>query len=136
MKSLTNRRTLLMAAGVLAVGTSVLAEAGAAQSADIRGTVTFEGNEVIPKGNIEIYLDDPAVSDPAARALAPKTQLKSNGKAKEIVFSLSLPASATTSPTRQIVARLERGDSWLLARGSARLRGGTPIAITLNTVMY
>lgn len=134
MKHLTSRRTALLAAGLLATGTAALTETVAAQSTDVSGTVKFQGGAVVPKGQIVIYLEDPAV--PAVKALAVKTQLKSDGGTKAIAFSLSLPASATASPTLQIVARLERGDGWLLARGSAKLKADTPVGITLNTVMY
>jgi hypothetical protein len=134
MKHLTSRRTALLAAGLLATGSAALTETVAAQSTDVSGTVKFEGGAVVPKGHIVIHLDDPAV--PAVKALAVKTQLKSDGGTKAIAFSLSLPASTTTSPTLLIVARLERGDGWLLARGSAKLKADTSVEITLNTVMY
>jgi hypothetical protein len=49
---------------------------------------------------------------------------------------LSPPASSTSSPTLRIVARLERADGWLLARGSAQLEAGAPVHVTLNVVMY
>jgi hypothetical protein len=34
------------------------------------------------------------------------------------------------------VARLERADGWLVARGSAELEAGSPVSVTLNAVMY
>jgi hypothetical protein len=116
----TDRRTVLMT-GVAAVA----AAAGpvAAQSADIRGAVTFEGGAVIPEGHLEIYLDAPAIQDNARRRVA-KTRIKSDGGSKAIEFSLSAPASSMGSPTLQVIARLERADGWLLARGSARLEAG------------
>lgn len=133
MKPPPDRRTILVAAGAAAV----VAAAGTApaQSADIRGAVSFEGGAVIPEGHIEIYLDDPAIRDKARRR-AEKTRIESNGKSKAISFSLSSPASSTASPTLQIVARLERADGWLVARGSARFEAGSPVHVTLNTVMY
>jgi hypothetical protein len=36
----------------------------------------------------------------------------------------------------QIVARLERADGWLVARGSARFEAGSPVYVTLSAVMY
>jgi hypothetical protein len=134
MKHPTSRRAALLAAGLLAAGTTAFTQAAAAQSTDVSGTVKFQGDAVIPKGHLLIYLEDPAVRN--AGALAAKTQLKSDGGTKAIGFSLPLPASATASSTLLVVARLERGDGWLLARGSAKLRAGTPVEITLNTVMY
>ena len=130
---MTDRRTVLMAAGAAAVAAA--AGTVAAQSTDIRGAVTFEGGEVIPEGNLEIYLKDPAIQD-SARRRAAKTRLKSDGGSKTIEFSLPLSASSTVSPTLQIVARLERADGWLVARGSAQFEAGSPVYVTLNTVMY
>jgi hypothetical protein len=131
MKRLTDRRTVLMAAGAAAVAAA--AGPAAAQSTDIRGAVTFEGGAAIPKGRLVIYLDDTAVQD-NAEGRAAKTRVDSNGGSKAIEFSLSPPATA--SPTLQVVARLERADGWLLARGSAPLAAGSPVNVTLNTVMY
>jgi uncharacterized lipoprotein YbaY len=133
MKRPTDRRTVLMAAGAAAVAAA--AGAVAAQSTDIRGAVTFEGGAVIPEGHLEIYLEDTAVRDKARRRAA-KTSVKSDGGSKTIEFSLSLPASSTASPTLQIVARLERVDGWLVARGSAQFEAGSAAHVTLNTVMY
>jgi hypothetical protein len=128
----TSRRAALLAAGLLATGTAALTETVAAQSTDVSGIVKFQGDAVVPKGNIVIHLEGP--TDAGARAV--KTQLKSDGGTKAIAFSLSLPASATASPAVPIVARLERADGWLLARGSAKLKADMPVEITLNTVMY
>lgn len=134
MKHPTSRRGALLAAGLLATSTAALTDTVAAQATDVSGTVKFQGDAVVPKGHIVIYPEDPAV--PKAAALAVKTQLKSDGGTKSIAFSFSLPAGATASPTLLIVARLERGDGWLLARGSAKLKADRPVEITLNTVMY
>lgn len=133
MTALTNRRNILLAAGTATV--AALAGTVAAQSADLRGTVAFEGGGVIPKGQIEISFEDTAVED-NARGRAATAGLKSDGGAKAITFSFSLPANATSSPTQEIVARLEREDGWLLARGSAQVEAGKPVEITLYTVMY
>ncbi|EHK74547.1 hypothetical protein SM0020_28325 [Sinorhizobium meliloti CCNWSX0020] len=65
-----------------------------------------------------------------------QTRVKSDGKSKTIAFSLSVPGSATASPTRRIVARLERADGWLVARGSIQLKAGAPVHLTLNPVIY
>lgn len=133
MKRPTDRRTVLMTAGAAAVA----AAAGpvAAQSKDIRGAVTFEGSTVIPEGHLEIYLEDPAIQDNARRRVT-QTHIKSDGRSKEITFSLSPPASSTATPTLRIVARLQRADGWLVARGSAQLETGSPVHVTLNTVVY
>ena len=133
MKRPTDRRTLLVTAGAAAVA----AAAGpvAAQTTNIRGEVTFEGGAVIPEGHIEVYLEDPAIQE-STRRHAAKTSIESDGKSKAMAFSLSPPASATASPTLRIVARLERADGWLVARGSAQIEAGSPVHVTLNTVMY
>jgi uncharacterized lipoprotein YbaY len=133
MKRPTDRRTILMAAGAAAVAVAA-GTVAAAQSTDIRGAVTFEGGAVVPKGHLEIYLEDPAIQDKARRRAA-KTSVKSDGGSKTIAFSLSMPSS-TASQTLQIVARLERADGWLVARGSAQFEAGSPVHVTLNTVMY
>ncbi len=133
MKRPTDRRTILMTAGAAAVA----AAAGpvAAQSTDNRGAVTFEGGAVIPEGHLEIYLEDPAVQDNERRRAA-KTRINSDGGSKTIAFSLSPPARSAASPTLRIVARLERADGWLVARGSAKFEAGSPVDVTLNAVMY
>lgn len=133
MKRPIGRRTLLVTAGVAAV--AVVAKNVAAQSTDMRGTVTFEGGALIPKGRLEIYLDNPAVRDEAQRRIR-EMRIESNGKSKAIVFSLSPPAGLVESPTLRIVARLERADGWLLARGSAQFEAGSPLEVALNAVMY
>ncbi len=133
MKRPTDRRTVLIAAGAAALaaatGTAV------AQSTDIRGAVTFAGGALIPKGHIEIYLEDLAIQDSAQRRVA-ETRVKSDGEATTIDFSFSRPASLTALPTLQIVARLERGDGWLLARGSAQFEARSPVFVTLKEAVY
>jgi uncharacterized lipoprotein YbaY len=124
---------VLLTAGVAAVAAAV--GPVAAQPADIRGAVTFEGGAVIPEGYLEIYLEDSAIQDNTRRRVA-KTRVKSDGRLKTISFTLSPPASATASRTLQIVARLERADGWLVARGSARFELGSSVNVTLNTVVY
>lgn len=128
-----NRRVMLSAAGVAAV--IVIAGAASAQSADISGTVGFEGGAVVPKGEIEIYIEDRAVHDDARRRAA-TTRVRSDGASRTINFSFSPPTSSTASPGAQIVARLERADGWLLARGRAQSEIDSPVRITLYTVMY
>lgn len=133
MKAPTDRRTVLMTAGAAAV----VAAAGpvAAQSTDIGGSITFKGGAVIPEGDLEIYLEDPAIQDKAQRRVA-ETRIKSDGGSKAIPFSLTPQATPAASPTLRVVARLERADGWLLARGSAQVAAGSPVHVTLNTVMY
>jgi uncharacterized lipoprotein YbaY len=133
MKRLTDRRTLLIAAGAAAV--AVTTGQAAAQSTDFGGTVTFKGGAVIPKGRLEIYLEDKAIQDKAQRRTA-ETHIESDGKSKAMAFSLATPAGLTASPTLQIVARLERADGWLLARGSAQVNIGLPAQVALSAVVY
>jgi uncharacterized lipoprotein YbaY len=133
MKRLTDRRTVLIAAGTAAVAAAT--RQAAAQLTDFRGTITFKGGAVIPKGQLEIYLEDPAIQDKAQRRTA-KTRIESDGKSKAMAFSLAMPASLIASPTQRIVARLERSDGWLLARGSARVGTGSPAQVALSAVVY
>ena len=133
MKRPPDRRTVLKTAGAAAV--AAVAGPVAAQTTDIRGAVTFEGGAVIPAGHLEISIEDTAIQGNARRRAA-ETRIKSDGGSKAIAFSLSPPASSTASPTLRIVARLERADGWLVARGSAQFEAGSPVYVTLNTVMY
>lgn len=133
MRRATDRRIVLLLAGAAAVAAT--SDLVAAYTIDIHGTVMFEGDAVIPEGYLEVYLDDPALRDDARRR-ASRTRFNSNGRSKTIAFSLPLPTSATTSPTLQIIARLERKDGWLVARGSARFEMGSPVNLTLHTVVY
>lgn len=129
----TDRRTVLMVAGAAAVAAA--AGSAAAQAPDISGKVTFADSKVIPEGDLEIYLEDRAVRDKTQRRAA-AARIKSDGGSKAIAFSLAPPAGMAVSSTLRIVARLERADGWLLARGSAQIEAGSPVDVTLNTVMY
>jgi uncharacterized lipoprotein YbaY len=133
MKRPTNRRTVLVAAGAAAFAAAT--GAVGAQSTDIQGAVTFTAGAAIPKGRVKIYLEDLAVQDAAIRRVA-ETEVESDGKLATIGFSLPAPADPTASPTLQIVARLERADGWLLARGSAKLEPGAPVSVTLKEAVY
>ncbi len=133
MTRATDRRTVLMAAGAAAIAAA--AGTVAAQSADIRGEVTFAGGTAIPKGAIEIYLEDLAIQDRAHRRVG-QTDVKSDGKSMSIAFSIVRPTTATALPKLQIVARLTRADGWLLARGSVRLNATSPTYITLKAAIY
>lgn len=124
-----DRRVMLLAAGAIA------GLAGMAQATDISGTVGFEGGAAIPKGRIEVYIDDPAVQANAGETAA-RTRLDSDGGSKAVAFSLAAPAGTAASETAQVVAVLKRADGWLLARGSAVVEGDAPVQITLYTVMY
>jgi uncharacterized lipoprotein YbaY len=137
MKRPTNRRKVLIAAGVVALtaATGTAGTAGA-QTTDIRGAVTFRDGKAIPEGLIEISLEDPSIHDSAQRRVA-ATRIHSDGGSTAIDFSLPHPAASTMAAhPLKIVARLERADGWLLARGSAQVDAGTPVAVTLNTAMY
>ncbi len=130
MKQPTNRRTVLAAAAMAAVaaasGTAV------AQSPDMRGDITFAGGKAIPEGEIEIYVEDPAIQDSAQRRVA-ETHVNSDGASKTIAFSLAQPADGEKM---QIVARLTRADGWLIARGSVQVALNAPVTITLKQVIY
>jgi uncharacterized lipoprotein YbaY len=128
----TDRRTVLAAAGVAVAAATV---AAAAQPKEISGTVTFESGKAIPEGRLNIHLEDRALQD-KSQLDAAKTRIQSDGVSRSIAFSLPVPAGMTASATQQIVARLERADGHLLARGSAERGDGSPVSLTLNTVMY
>ena len=131
MKRPSGRRVVL--AGAVAAGFVAAAGTGTAQSTDVRGTITYEGGALIPAGHVDIYLEDPA-SEGIARAA--EMRVDSDGKSKSIAFTLSLSETSNVSPTLQIVARLERADEWLLARGSAQFRVDSPLHVTLNAAIY
>jgi hypothetical protein len=124
-----DRRSVLAAAGTAAL----LALAGPAQAEDqeIRGTVAFVGDTLIPKGQIRIRLE--GLGDDTPR---PEAELASDGRATEVDFRILLPAAQGAGTGARIVGRLERKDGWLLARGSVQVRTDLPIALVLHTVMY
>jgi uncharacterized lipoprotein YbaY len=129
MKRATDRRTVLIAAA------TAVARPVAAQSSELRGIVIFEGDKAVPEGQLEIVLEDPAIADKTKRRSA-TTRLQSDGTSHSLAFALAVPAGLAGSPTRQIVARLERADGWLLARGSASLGAGLPAQVVLSAVLY
>ncbi|GHB24392.1 hypothetical protein GCM10007094_10550 [Pseudovibrio japonicus] len=135
MKRQTNRHKALLAAGLLVAGSTAVTQTTAAQPTDVTGMLRFESGAEIPKGHIKIFLRDPE-SQPKMRELVAKTQVKSIGKFKSLTFSVTLPPNMSASPTQQIVARLERADGWLLARGSAKLKNDEAVDITLYTAMH
>jgi uncharacterized lipoprotein YbaY len=132
MKAPPDRRTVLKLTGA-----AVLAVAArpAVASTNMNGTITFEGGKPIPEGILAITLEDPAATDEPLRQVA-ETRIDSDGKSTSIAFALTPPASLTASAALQIVARLERADGWLLARGSAPFDPASPVTVALNTVMY
>ncbi|MGP3698556.1 hypothetical protein [Rhodobacter sp. NSM] len=123
---------------LLAVSTIALAASATkvtAQPSDIVGVVEFEGGAAIPEGEIDITLDGPASSGHSRQGAA-GTRVTSDGKVKSMDFSVSAPAAKGATGNAQLVARLERKDGWLLARGSAPLAADGPVKITLYKVMY
>ncbi|MCZ0963134.1 hypothetical protein [Paracoccus benzoatiresistens] len=133
MERLAGRRRVLLAIATVAVGVASRGDTG--QPADVDVTIGFEGGEIIPKGQLAVYLDGPDARGDR-RSLAAGTTTESDGGSRKISVSLSLPPGMNTSSPQQIVARLQRPDGWLLARGSAQLEGGSPVLITLHTVMH
>jgi len=133
MPRLTRRRSLILGASAAALAAFV--HRGAAQPEAVRGVVIFANDGKIPKGGIELFLTDPARRGAEEHRIAQAT-LHSNGTAERIEFAFELPQPLPQSATRQIVARLERPDGWLIARGRAKLRAGVPVFIRLDTVMY
>ncbi|WP_378949261.1 hypothetical protein [Paracoccus sp. R86501] len=127
------RRTMMLGLGA----TSVLMAAGsfASQPRDIDIVLTFEGDADIPKGRIEVFLEDPAFPK-LTGSRAAKAQVTSTGGNRKIAFSIPMPADIAASPTLQVVAQMTRKDGWLIARGSNRFQAGLPTDVTLFTVMY
>lgn len=119
-----------------AIGAAAVVAAARAASADpassIGGTVEFEGGAVIPEGEVEIYIEDPATGGDARRR-AVGARLESDGGSRMMDFAFS---PTTGSQSARIVARLERADGWLLARGSAKLEINSPVHILLRPAMY
>ena len=137
-KQPTDRRAALMTAVMMTAGAAALAPASGAavaQAAELRGTVRFESGVALPKGELSVYLEDQAIPDAAKRRLA-AARIESAGGSDAIAFSLPYPAGVAATSTQRIVARLERTDGWLIARGSSRVAGGSPVDITLNPVTY
>ena len=99
------------------------------------GTITFEGGGAIPEGQLAISLENSAIGDDALSRMA-ETRIESDGKSTAIAFALTPAADLAAATALQVVVRLERADGWLLARGSAKVEAGTPVEVTLNTVMY
>ena len=126
--SVTNRRSVLLAAGT-ALAAAAVADASPAASKALRGTVEYEGGKPIPEGQLEITVEDPAASA-KARTL-PAASVPSDGTETAITFDV--PAGPEG---REVVAVLERADGWLLARGSAIVTAGDAVTVTLYTVMY
>jgi uncharacterized lipoprotein YbaY len=133
MKRPTDRRTVLITAGAAAFAAAT--GTAAAQSVDIQGAVSFAGEAVIPEGQIEVYLEDLAIQDSGQRRIA-EARIKSDGGTRMIGFALSRPAGLPLPATLQVVARLERKDGWLIARGSAPFEPGLPVNITLKKAIY
>jgi uncharacterized lipoprotein YbaY len=133
MKPPTDRRRVLVAAGAAALAVATVS--AAAQSTDIQGAVTFTGGAALPEGQLAVFLEDPTIQNSSARRIA-KTRIDSDGGSTSISFSLSLPASLAASSNLRVVARLERADGWLLARGSAPFTADAPVAVTLKKAVY
>ena len=133
MQGSPDRRKVLKLTGAAVV--AAIAWPAAARPTDMDGIITFEGGTIIPEGFLEISLEDPSLSDEALRRVA-ETRIESDGGSTSIAFALSPPASFAPASSLQVVARLERADGWLLARGSTQVDAGAAIHVTLNTVMY
>lgn len=127
------RRTLMLGVGAVLMARQAHSE----PAPDIQVILAFEGGNPIPKGSIDITLEDPAMTDKTARQNM-TWRVTSTGKDRKITVPVSVPSPAarTGSGTAQIVAHMTRADGWLLARGSARFQSDQPIEITMHQVMY
>ena len=133
MNDQLKRRTLMLGVGAVLMARQAHSE----PSPDIQVILTFEGGNQIPKGSIDIMLEDPAMADKTARQNM-TWRVTSTGKDRKIAVPVPVPSPAarTGSGTAQIVAQMTRADGWLLARGSAGFQADQPIEITLHQVMY
>ncbi|MFS4580649.1 hypothetical protein [Phaeobacter sp. C3_T13_0] len=112
-----------------------VAYAAASQPNRVQGVVAFAGGDKIPKGRITLLLPDHGFPEVSGKDVA-QISLYSDGNAEQIDFSYLPKQRFNDTQTQQIVARLERADGWLIARGSAKLQEGSSVHITLGTVMY
>ncbi len=118
----------------LAVSTN--AEAVKSQSNTISGTITYAGNEAIPKGQVKIFLKD-SQTQSKSQVTVSQTQLISTGKAKTLAYTFAMPSKTKVSQVQLIEVRLERADGRLLARGSEKVREErTPTDVMLYKVVY
>ena len=101
----------------------------------MNGIVTCEGGKAIPEGVLKVYLEDTTIRDASLRRIA-QTQLESDGQSASLPFVLTPAAAVNGAASLEVVARLERPDGWLLARGSARFDASGQASVTLNTVTY
>ena len=125
-RRLSRRAVLLAFAAVTAAGPA------AAQLPVIRGAVTFEGGGVIPKGRLEVYLEDPAGLQRRAEGL----QIESDGGSKAIAFPCPSPRS------RQVRRAGGSSPGWSgplttgWSRAAAPTSSRAPADVTLSAVMY
>ncbi|MDD7911549.1 hypothetical protein PUV47_16585 [Pseudovibrio exalbescens] len=121
----------LLFSGLVSIGQPVNA-----QTQKISGTISFADQELIPEGSLKLYLKSTARPD-SKTELETETPLESRGKTGTLAFVANLPEALEPTAPFQLIARLERADGWLLARGAASLKKpDMPQEITLYTVMY
>ncbi|EEA96930.1 hypothetical protein [Pseudovibrio sp. JE062] len=136
MKTKVTRHSALLAAGLAISAVSTNAETVKSQPKTISGTITYAGDEAIPKGQIKIFLKD-SETQSKSQVSTSKTQLISTGKAKTLAYTFAMPSKTKDYQMQLIEVRLERADGWLLARGSEKVRGGeTSTDVMLYKVMY
>lgn len=131
------QRWIDLLAPLVVVGAAALAAYAApvaAQATAIAGVVTFEGGVKIPEGRLEIYIEKRAAGGPQRRLS--ETRVESGGGSEQIAFSLPWQERSPGHQGMRIVARLERADGWLVARGSAPAPAASPVRVILSTVTY
>ena len=133
MKNGIDRRFLLRTLAGSAVVAAVTK--AKASSTNLLGVISFEGDGIIPKGELQIYVENLPDTDTAQRRDA-GTILQSDGGTRAIDFSLSLPMHPAPLADAQIVAVLTRADGWLLARGSASLTPDASVNLILYKALY
>lgn len=110
-----------------------VASAGSAWSEGVSGTIAYVGDMPVPKGRILLRVEENSTS-----AHGPWTALARGGDPDDtLAFVLDPPQRPTASPKPRVVARLERQDGWLIARGSATVEAdGDGIRVVLYPVTY
>ena len=128
--------TLLMTAALGSASSMAQGQQGASPHQSISGTISFAEHAKIPKGELKLYLGGTSHSNQRIelKLLSP---LKSSGAKTSITFAASFPQMSQSATPIQLIARLERSDGWLIARGSVLMSyPETQQNITLFPVMY
>ena len=137
MKHVLSRRQILVASVVTAAAATVVATTGNTMADEqvLHGRVSYMEGAALPKGRLRFHVEG-LPGSASTKAIPLTADMVSDGKADRLSFSMSLPEGVETAPVVLLVVSLERPDGWLLARGTAKVRPGEPVDITLFEVVY